>query len=82
MTTKPFSALNDRANFYVKALYYAYGHNDLVAAIGNPSFTATMKVDCVAFADAYQKHAENEHVINIQDCFKMYLEGKRVFKRD
>lgn len=75
------AALNDRANYRLKALYYAYGHNDLVAAIGNPSFTASMKVDCSAFADAYERHAESEHVIAIQDCFKMFLDGKREFKR-
>lgn len=79
---KPFAELNDRANFYVKALYYAYGHNDLVAAINNPAFTATMKVDPVQFADAYREHAKQESIINIQDCFKMFLAGKRVFKRE
>lgn len=74
--------LNSRDNYRVKALYYAYGHNDLVAAIGNPSFTATMKVDPTDFANLYHNQfAEAEHVIAVQDCFKMYLEGKRVFKR-
>lgn len=81
MSTKPFSALNDRANYYVKALYYAFGFNDLVDML--PGVPAQMKVDAIEFAKLYsEQFADAEYVINIQDCFKMYLEGKRVFERD
>lgn len=80
---KPLSALNSRENFYVKAFYYALGHNDLVDAINNPAFTASMKVDAIEFADLYYNQFQNaEHVINVQDCLNMYLSGKRVFERD
>jgi len=79
---KPFSALNTRENYYVKAFYYALGHNDLVDAINNQAFTATMKVDAIEFADLYYNQFQHaKHVINIQDCLKMYLGGKRVFER-
>lgn len=81
MSTKPFSALNDRANYCVKALYYAFGFNDLVDML--PGVPAQMKVDAIEFAKLYsEQFADAEYVINIQDCFKMYLEGKRVFERD
>ncbi len=77
----PFVALNSRESYYVKALYYAFGYNDLVDML--PGVPAQMKVDAIEFARLYSEQFKNaEHVINIQDCFKMYLSGKRVFKRE
>jgi hypothetical protein len=81
VSTKPFAVLNDRANYYVKALYYALGYNDLVDML--PGLPNQMKVDPIEFATLYRdQFAESEYVINIQDCFKMYLSGKQVFVRE
>ena len=81
MSGKPIEALNSRANFVVKATYYAYGYNDLVDML--PGLPSQMKVDAMEFGKLYsEQFADAEHVINIQDCFKMYLSGKRVFKRE
>lgn len=78
--SKPFAALNSRDNYLIKALYYAYGYNDLVDML--PGLPAQMKVDAIEFATLYSdQFKEAESVIAIQDCFKMYLEGKRVFER-
>lgn len=77
----PFAELNDRRNYYTKALYYAYGHNDLVDML--PGVPDQMKVLAPEFAALYSEQFKDaDHVINIQDCFKMYLAGKRVFKRE
>jgi hypothetical protein len=77
----PFAALNSRENYYVKALYYVFGYNDLVDML--PGVPAQMKADAIEFAQLYsEQFAEAESVINIQDCFKMFLAGKKVFKRE
>lgn len=79
--SKPFAALNSRDNYYVKALYYAFGWNDLVDTL--PGLPSELKADPIEFAKLYRdQFGESEYVIALQDCFKMYQEGKRVFKRD
>lgn len=76
----PVAALNDRANYQVKALYYAFGFNGLIDAL--PGLPNEMKVNAVEFARLYsEQFTDAEHVINIADCLKMYVEGKRVFSR-
>lgn len=78
---KPFAALNSRDNYYVKALYYALGWNDLVDSL--PGVSGGMKVDAIEFATLYRdQFGEAESVIAIQDCFRMHLAGAREFKRD
>lgn len=78
--SKPIEALNTRDNYYVKAVYYAFGWNDLVDVL--PGVPAQMKVDAIEFGQLYRdQFGEAESVIALQDCFKMYLEGKRVFER-
>lgn len=75
------ATLNSRDNYQVKALYYAFGWNDLVDML--PGVPAQMKVSPIDFAELYnQQFSGAEHVINVQDCFKMYLSGKTVFKRE
>lgn len=79
--SKPFSALNTRDNYYVKAVYYAFGWNDLVDML--PGVPAQMKVDAIEFATLYRdQFGESEYVIALQDCFKMYLAGKKKFERE
>lgn len=78
---KSIRELNSRHNYRVKAFYYACGHNDLVDML--PGVPEQMKVNAMEFANLYERQFVGaEHVINIQDCFKMYLSGKRVFKRE
>lgn len=78
---KPFAALNSRDNYYVKALYYAFGYNDLVDML--PGLPEQMKVDAIEFASLYRdQFGESEYVIALQDSFKMFLAGKKEFKRE
>lgn len=78
---KPFAALNTRDNYYVKAVYYAFGHNDLVDML--PGVPAQMKVDAIEFGQLYRdQFGEAESVISVQDSFKMFLAGKKEFKRE
>jgi len=68
---------------YVKALYYAYGHNDAVGKMSDNLLQNFLKVDPTAFADAYVRHIDpNGSLISVQDCFAMFLIGQTEFKRD
>lgn len=80
---KAFAMLNaiNEQSYYVKALYYAYGQNDLIRAINNPAFSASMMVDASKFAEAYANHAASDHVINVADCLNMFRAGQTEFKR-
>lgn len=77
----PFAALNSRNNYYMKALYFAFGHNHLVDML--PGVPHQMRVDAIEFAKLYSEQFKDAaHVIAIEDCFKMYLAGKQVFTRE
>lgn len=77
---RAFSVLAEQSP-YVKALYYAFGRNDAIAAIGDRVLTDLLFVDPVAFADAYSEHcSQSESHIAVQDCFVMFRDGKE-FKR-
>lgn len=80
---KAFAMLNaiNEQSYYVKALYYAYGQNDLIRAINNPAFSASMMVDASKFAEAYANHSASDHVINVADCLNMFRAGQTEFKR-
>lgn len=82
---KSFEMLNaiNEQSYYVKALYYAYGQNDLIRAINNPAFSASMMVDASKFAECYANHIAtgNGHIINVADCLNMFRAGQTEFKR-
>jgi hypothetical protein len=59
--------LND---YYLKALYYAWGRQDGGA-----------KVNAIEFAMCYMHNASEGRLISVQDCFAMFLKGERVFTR-
>lgn len=76
-----FSVLVEQSP-YVKALYYAFGRNDAINAIGDKVLTDLLTVDAIAFADAYSEHCSKDGShIAVQDCFVMFRDGQKEFKR-
>ena len=59
--------LND---YYLKALYYAWGRQD-----------AGADVNTSAFAGCYQDNAKCGNTISVRDAFEMFQKGERVFRR-
>lgn len=57
-------------DYYLKALYYAWGRQD-----------AGANVSATAFADCYQENARCGRTIAVSDAFEMFQKGERVFKR-
>jgi hypothetical protein len=79
---KPFASVRSPGDGYVKALYYAYGHNDAVGKMSDDILQTFLKVDAIAFADAYVRYlGVDGSKISIQDCFAMFLIGKTEFGR-
>lgn len=72
---KAFAALRaiEEQNYYVKALYYAFGRNDAEDLVS---------VDAIQFAQLYSEHATSGGaIISVQDCFEMFGNGETEFKR-
>ncbi len=61
---------NELHDYYLKALYYAWGRQDGGA-----------EVNAVEFANCYRHSAELGHVVDVLDAFKMFQSGKRLFSR-
>jgi hypothetical protein len=75
------SVLNRRDAYLVKATYYAFGHNDCIDEL--PGLSKNLKADAVTFGRLYaEQFCEAENVISVQECFRMFLAGKKVFKRE
>lgn len=60
----------EKNDFYLKALYYAWGRQD-----------AGADVLATAFAGCYRDNAICGRVIGVRDAFEMFQNGKKDFKR-
>lgn len=75
---KPFDTIRPNDDFYVKALYYAFGRNDTLTSSfsSNPYVINLLHVDSVAFAHSYAEHRENGGSKTVQDWFSLFQAEK------